>query len=125
MGLKPTDFPTPPGGITDETELYTQRRTAAEQPSNYRFTVADLRDHIFQKDIHIEEVREVYNTGKVITLPHAIVSENHALVSMNGQILVKDRDYTVDAGAGTVTLLFGGDGTELSDFFQIQYEYVS
>ena len=44
-GTKVHLFPSIPS-ITDTTQLYTQRRSAAESPANYRFTIAEVMDYL-------------------------------------------------------------------------------
>ena len=43
--MKPTDFPWIPG-LEDTTELYTQRRSEAEPPANYKFKLITLLNWI-------------------------------------------------------------------------------
>jgi len=45
VGTKVHLFPVIPS-LTRETQLYTQRRSAAEAPDNFRFTVGDVIDFI-------------------------------------------------------------------------------
>ncbi len=45
LGLKVHLFPVIPS-LTRETQLYTQRRSSAEAPDNFRFTVGDVIDFL-------------------------------------------------------------------------------
>lgn len=48
MGIKVHLFPIIPS-LTRETQLYTQRRSTAEAPENYRFTVGDVIDFLIDE----------------------------------------------------------------------------
>jgi hypothetical protein len=99
--------------LNAETQLYTQRRSNAEDPANYRFTLSELLQFLqdeyglrklvgYSQKFPNHQINTLVWTENGGTLPTD--TAHFLFVIEDGVQLDEGNDYTVDTGTSTITI---------------------
>lgn len=113
--------------LAPETQLYTQRRSDAENPANYRFTVADLLQFFqdqyglgklvgYSQKFPNQQINTLTWTENSGTLPSD--TEHFVFVIEDGVMLDEGTDYTISGSIITINNFISGANYKIIAWIQ-------